>query len=238
VNRENQVTRELPVTLTDEELLRYGSMQAANAKRIDQLDEKKKSVAKQYSAEIAEIETEQKRLAEAISKKEELRPVICAERFHAGTVELVRLDTNEVVSVRPAGRLDLDQEEIPGLGDEIPGVNESEPAPPDDGPLGNEPPVEGEVVTSSVGDACYVQAEPASAEELREMGVQVDPELGADTAPEVGAGDAAEPVVEAVDSAGEVVEIAACEEVDVGEQQLDQPVEKRKRPRGSKKARR
>jgi hypothetical protein len=70
-------------------------------------EEKKKQIAAEWSTKIKKVQIEIHRLADARSKGEELRPVKCTERINGNVVEIVRLDQNAVVEVRPAEMRDL-----------------------------------------------------------------------------------------------------------------------------------
>lgn len=112
-----QFTRDLPVRLNDDELQLYGKLLAIKVQEEEAVDAQKKQVSKEYSTRLGAIRCEQARLADARSKGLELRPVECAERWHAGMIEIVRADTGEVVESRPVTPADQ-QTQIPGLDDD------------------------------------------------------------------------------------------------------------------------
>lgn len=146
----NTFTRELPVRLSDAELQSYGKMLADKIGEQELAEARKKQSVAEWSGKIKAIENEVKRLADARSKGAELRPVECADRFNAGTVEVVRLDTHEIIDVRPADLRDR-QLDLPELDedDHVEAAGHVGP-PEDDG---------GSMHTSTVGDAVYVGGE-------------------------------------------------------------------------------
>jgi hypothetical protein len=95
-------TRELPCKLTAAAREQYGKQMAQKVNARDLLDAKRKMQAATYAAEIKGYDAEIKRCAQALESDQELRPVECTLLFRAGTMQTIRLDTNEVVDVRPA----------------------------------------------------------------------------------------------------------------------------------------
>lgn len=104
--REKPFDRELPVTLTDSELQTYGGMLASKVRELEQLSDRKKQVVLEWSTKIKAVDQEIKRIADVRAKGEELRPVKCIERWEGGVIQTIRLDTSEVVDVRPASMHD------------------------------------------------------------------------------------------------------------------------------------
>lgn len=163
--------RHLPVQLTEEQQNQYGKLLAEKVKEEEAVEAEKKQAMKEYATRLSKIRNDQSRLAEVRSKGEELREVECLERWRAGMVELVRLDTDAVFDTRAITIADQQQnlpnvatpgEEPRGPGQVIPF---SQPKPTlgvVDGGKGEDPPTNspdespGEMSTSSVGDGVFV----------------------------------------------------------------------------------
>ena len=98
--------RDLPVALTDAEQLALAkTASACRRARIhtEQLLAKVVIDAKDaLKAALIERDAEIARLDAAVADGQELRQVQCVRRHRAGIVEVVRLDTDEVVERRPA----------------------------------------------------------------------------------------------------------------------------------------
>ncbi len=107
IDENRTFTKDLPVKLTVDEVVKYAELAASKLHLQGEVEEKRKTVNKEFASTIATLINDQQRLARAISDHEELRPVLCFERFHAGTIEVVRKDTNEVVDFRAATTADL-----------------------------------------------------------------------------------------------------------------------------------
>jgi len=177
--------RELPVKLTEHELSLYGKMLAEKNKEESGVEERKKETAARYSAELKTIRVEIKRLATARSDEEEMRPVKCAERLRGSQVEIVRLDRNEVVDVRPAEMRDM-QSSIPGTDDvddygtltRLPAAAPTFDTPEPDaiGPNA-EPEPEGEYSESSVGDTVYTTPDDDELPKYAESGADWSAEI-------------------------------------------------------------
>lgn len=99
---ETKFTRELECDLTEDEKQLYGKMLAERTNELTAIEEQKKKVVAEYGSRLKGVRLEQTRLAIARSKGKELRPVECLKRWNNGVIEIVRLDTNEVVDVHPA----------------------------------------------------------------------------------------------------------------------------------------
>jgi hypothetical protein len=95
-------SRELPCKISRDEAARYGQLLSAKVRERDLVDEERRSKASEYTARMKAISAEITRLAVAVDKGEEIRPVDCYTEFHAGTIRTIRVDTGEVVTVRPA----------------------------------------------------------------------------------------------------------------------------------------
>jgi hypothetical protein len=97
--RDEEETRQLPVKLTDGELLSRGESLAIAELTASRLGE----VRARITADI-KVQSEQRaRYAAVIEAGSEARPVRCVWRadFELGTLELVRSDTGEVVEQAP-----------------------------------------------------------------------------------------------------------------------------------------
>lgn len=160
--------RHLPVPLSEEQQNTYGKLLAEKVKEEEAVESEKKQVMKEYATRLSKIRNDQSRLAEVRSKGEELREVECLERWRAGMVELVRLDTGDVFDTRAITPADQ-QQNIPGINrgasDEPRGPGQVIPftQPKTDlgvldggksGATSNDP--VGEMSTSSVGDGVFV----------------------------------------------------------------------------------
>jgi hypothetical protein len=162
-------SRELEVALNEHELQQYGSMIAKEIKREDKLTEKKKKITEKFSGAIKNCRREQRRLAEAREMGVELRPVECEEKWIAGTMQIIRLDTGAVVDVRPAtsedNQLDiddalnsdnsdddLDDEDLEELDVDLEGDEPTVITPPGEAPDAKH---RGEDVVSSVGERVH-----------------------------------------------------------------------------------
>lgn len=157
------ISKELPCKLTQEEQARYGQMLSSKVRERDLIDEERKSTAAEYGARIKGTTSEISRIAAALDKGEEIRPVDCHWQFHAGTMQLVRVDTGAVVTVRPATQ----EERQLSLGEALAEEQPENGAPGfptlEDGPRGDElstedepEPPKLELVESSSGDTVAV----------------------------------------------------------------------------------
>jgi hypothetical protein len=97
------VTKPLPVKLTDEEILKYGRDCARAKADRDNLVSEAKSVAKDYAAQVAEQDAIVAKLAPRINSGKETRDVVCVEvrNWNTGRVSVTRTDTNELIEDRP-----------------------------------------------------------------------------------------------------------------------------------------
>lgn len=106
--------RNLPVELTPDEL-HFRSMRLAEAtKKIDEVQEKRRSQNQAIYRELKDLTAERRVLTEVVTTGTEVREVKCEERknYGAGRIEVVRLDTGEVVDTIPMREADR-QLEIP-----------------------------------------------------------------------------------------------------------------------------
>lgn len=155
IDENRTFTRDLPVKLAPDELLKYGELAAGKLHHQGELEEKRKTVNKDFAAQISTLMNDQQRLARAITDREELRPVLCFERFHAGTIQVIRKDTNEVVDFRAATTADL-QTSLPLPAED---GDDDEPASAAPG---------GEMAASSSGDGVWVADREGEDDELED----------------------------------------------------------------------
>jgi uncharacterized protein (UPF0335 family) len=98
------VTRQLYVQLTDSELTEKGEELATITRRIRELEDEKKSIVKTMGEAIKEQQGTANYVADVIKSGAQLRPVKCAvaaSGVEPGKAVVTRLDTHEVVEVRP-----------------------------------------------------------------------------------------------------------------------------------------
>ncbi len=97
-----RITKQLPVALTDAELLKLGQDLAHETVEIDAKYAHKSEVAKEINALIEGHENEVKRIAALLNAKAERRDVECLMRYDFTTLQVVttRLDTDEVIEER------------------------------------------------------------------------------------------------------------------------------------------
>jgi hypothetical protein len=114
-------TRELPVKLNEHELQVYGLMCASKVGEIKLAEEKLKQHNAASKTALKGMRQELERIANARKAGEELRAVECAERLHTNVIEIVRIDTGEVIDTRPAEITDL-QPNLPGVDTDPPDV--------------------------------------------------------------------------------------------------------------------
>lgn len=98
-----KVTKALPCTLNDDEILKYGrDIARAHAER-ERIATEAKSVAKDYSSKVAEQDAIIGKLSPRVHSGIETRDVECEEtkNWSKGTVIVRRNDTGETVEARP-----------------------------------------------------------------------------------------------------------------------------------------
>ena len=97
-----RVVRNLPVKLKDAELLEFGKRLAQSSADIHGEEERQQQVKAELKAKLGAIESERTRLAGIVSSGRENRDVSCDMilDFSRLIVEVVRLDTREVVETR------------------------------------------------------------------------------------------------------------------------------------------
>jgi hypothetical protein len=114
----NEATGErlLPVDLTKEELHFRALRLAEISKKIDELDERKRSQNQELYRERKDLQAERMALTGVVNTKREVREVKVKEKpdFDRNCIEVIRVDTGEVVDTHPMRAVDR-QAEIPGL---------------------------------------------------------------------------------------------------------------------------
>lgn len=98
--RVNEFAKELPVELTNDELLERGQQLAQVEQRIRDEETHADAVKRDLKARMGNLLVDRARLADIVRRKQEPRPVQCEGwvRFHEGVYEEVRLDTGEIVA--------------------------------------------------------------------------------------------------------------------------------------------
>jgi hypothetical protein len=104
----------LDVPLTDAELIVKGEKLTEQLELIDQVTAEKKESMQSYNDKLKELDEIARSYRESIENRTEKREVTCAERqiFEQNKIEIVRLDTNEVVETRAMDAADR-QPELP-----------------------------------------------------------------------------------------------------------------------------
>lgn len=109
-----EIVRTLPVKLTTKELLAAGRDQADSHEKLRDTEGQMKAAADEYKVKIKAITGTIVRLANLIRAGYEHREVKCEQvyDFEAGRVQIMRLDTAEIVEDRPL-RQDEQQMQLP-----------------------------------------------------------------------------------------------------------------------------
>lgn len=116
-----ETVRQLAVPLADGELLRLGSDLASVNQEIETHAAKEKDVKSQLKAERDSLESRRTKISALVRAREERREVRCSVRFlDSEQVQVVRLDTDEVVETRQptAGELQREIEDVAGADEE------------------------------------------------------------------------------------------------------------------------
>lgn len=98
-----RVSRDLPVKLTTEELATTAKEIGRLSRHRSDLEAQAKQAASHWKDRIAGVDAQIHDLAQRAHEGVEPRPVQCEERhdYRVGEVRVVRLDTDEVLEVRP-----------------------------------------------------------------------------------------------------------------------------------------
>lgn len=99
--RVREFYKTLPVSLTREEVIAFGDELTSKMLEKSILEEEEKQRKEQHKAKMSSVEAEIARLAVVRRTRKEERQVLCYERRVGIAIEIVRLDTGEVVSERP-----------------------------------------------------------------------------------------------------------------------------------------
>lgn len=107
----SRFNRNLEVPLTDEEIQAKGQELAQLHADANQLRDNKSEIMKKLKGEIDEVEAKIEATAKAIRHKAEERPIECTEARNETktTIEVIRVDTQEVVASRPMTMEELAQ---------------------------------------------------------------------------------------------------------------------------------
>lgn len=98
-----RILKDLPVRLTEEEILERGRRQARTVEILKQTQDEKKAVTSDLGAKEKLLTADLQLLARVITSGQEWRQVECEESvdFRAAVVRIVRCDTGEEVTCRP-----------------------------------------------------------------------------------------------------------------------------------------
>lgn len=125
------IMKSLPVKLTKEEVRTKGERIAELVIDVVDIEDEKKTVTKEYAARLKALGKEIRGLSREVRSGEEEREVECEERIDHGrnVIEIVRMDTGEVVAHRPMEDYDRQRElqEIEGTLDGVANVSKEEP---------------------------------------------------------------------------------------------------------------
>lgn len=111
--------RDLPVKLTDAELLQRGTRAAQIMADIQRKNASLDAVKTTVKAQIKELAAEAERIQSEVLQREAVKTVRCERRFvyRTGMVQEVRLDTFEVIDERSMNERER-QPNLPGVSDE------------------------------------------------------------------------------------------------------------------------
>jgi len=99
----NKYVKDLPCVMTDDEKRLKGIALAQAVEEKRALDAEKKEFSEEHKSRVGRVDTRIYRLSHEVTTGRETRSVDCAEyeRYPAHMVDLVRLDSGEVVFSRP-----------------------------------------------------------------------------------------------------------------------------------------
>lgn len=97
------LTKKLPVQLSNDEIRLKGQDLSRKLQELEDVDEARKEAMRDYKDRIDALKGESRRLAHIVTEGKEPREVPCetVRNDDNGTIELVRLDTVEVIDSRP-----------------------------------------------------------------------------------------------------------------------------------------
>jgi hypothetical protein len=99
---QDRIVKDLRVVLSEAEHLAKGQLLAKSAFDMSELEAGKATAAASYARQIKDLKRVQGRLSYDVQTGTEVRPVECEERrrFEALAVDIIRLDTGEVIDTR------------------------------------------------------------------------------------------------------------------------------------------
>jgi hypothetical protein len=126
------ITRELAVVLSSKEINVVAREVGRKTTLLRSMQDAKKAEGIRRKAEIDEVDSDIKRMCTVLESGKELRPVECREFFESGSMVVMRVDTAERISIRPASMQDR-QIAFGGLGGESADTSHA----PDDDSMGD-----------------------------------------------------------------------------------------------------
>lgn len=94
--------RWLPVTLTENEILERSKALAETLQTKRRVENEKANEMRNYGEQLKDLAGEIAKLGQVVATGEESRSVNCEQRHNEGRIEVVRLDTGEVIESREA----------------------------------------------------------------------------------------------------------------------------------------
>jgi hypothetical protein len=106
-----EYARELPVVATLSDLAQLGQQLAATVDEVTTVKTFRRESNAQFREQLTSLEAQQKKLSECMKSGRKLEPVTCQEYMRKDNlIEVVRLDTGEIVETRQATSDDLQKE--------------------------------------------------------------------------------------------------------------------------------
>lgn len=104
-------TRELDVHLTDEEVQEKSEQLARVVAEISDLEEEKAKAVRGFSVQLKEKKRRLSELARNVTKREEMRPVLCYQRpdLRRFVIEIFRADNKQVIDSRAMTKEELEE---------------------------------------------------------------------------------------------------------------------------------
>lgn len=111
----------LPCVLTEYEVTERGRLLSGVVKDLEEIQEEKKQANARFKARIDSVTNEVQRLATVVKSGIESRMITVSNRLNAKdkTVESIRMDTGEVIYVRPATAHELQIELFETVGEGV-----------------------------------------------------------------------------------------------------------------------
>lgn len=107
------IKRELPVKLETHEMLMIAIAKSKAEAELDEMEAELRDIKADWNQRIDEQERRIAVMGVEIRTSEQKRVVPCYERFRAGTIEVVREDTHEIIERRAASLAEA-QKALPG----------------------------------------------------------------------------------------------------------------------------